>query len=153
MNKLNKHITTLFLTGSLALSMVMNQNLHADELQLKERKGAGRSTELVVDPEFNFSSSHTVTLDITVSDDLNQPMAGVLLKVYAVEDPKRLKGVKRPLKTTLITVLRSDATGAVQRAVEIPEHYRDLKIEKLMMSDTSTKTLKYKGQERMYVKL
>lgn len=153
MNKLNKHITTLFLTGSLALSMAMNQNVHADELQIKQITSAGRSTDLVVDPEFNFSNSKSVILDIIVSDDLNQPSAGVLLKVYAVEDPKRLKGVKRPLKTTLLTVAISDATGAVQREVEIPEHYRDLRIEKMVMSEDSVKQVRYKGQERIHVQL
>lgn len=153
MNKLNKHITTLFLTGSLALSMAMNQTVHANELQLKKRTGAASSTDLVVDPEFNFSNSRSVVLDIIVSNDINQPQPGVLLKVYAVEDPKRLKGVKRPLKTTLLTVAISDTTGAVQREVEIPEHYRDLRIEKMVMSEDSVKQVRYKGQERIHIQL
>lgn len=153
MNKFNKHMTTLFLTGSLALSMAMNQHVHAADKLVEKNDPAGRSTELVVDPQFNFTSSKKVVLDITVSDDLNQPMPGVLLKVYAMEDPKRIKGIKRKLKSTLLTVVRTDATGAVQREVEIPEHYLNLKIEKMVMSDKPATYLSVNGQERIHVQL
>jgi len=151
MNKFKNQIMML-LTGSLALAMTLNQHVHAQSDEAVNEP-AGRSTELVVDPEFNFNSSRKVTLDITVRNDLNQRQSGVLIKVFAVEDPKRVVGVKRKLKTTLISVLRSDDNGNVQREVEIPQHYRDLRIEKQAMSSRPAKDIVIDNQEKIFVKL
>lgn len=153
MNKMNRQTITFLLTGSLALAMALNQHVHAKTSKDKEKKEAGRSTELIVDPNFNFDSSTKVTLDISVTNDLKRPMPDVMLKVYAVEDPKRLGKVKRRLKTTLLTVIRTDATGNAQRQVEIPQHYRDLKVEKMMMSRYPVQYIQLNGEDRVVVDL
>lgn len=150
MSKQKNQMATILLTGSLALAMALNQHVHAKEVVVSKQT-AGRSTELVVDPNFNFVNSNKVTLDISVTNDLKRPLPGVMLKVYAVEDPKRVGNVKRKLKTTLLTVIRTDASGNAQREVEIPEHYRDLKVEKMVMSAKPVRHIRYKGQDRIVV--
>ncbi|BDX08245.1 hypothetical protein [Planctobacterium marinum] len=158
--KTQKPMLSLLLTGSLALSAVMQHaQAKAEVLQptlaakSQTTNKAGSSKELMVSADFDYKTSQKVMLDVTVTNDLKQPEAGVLLKVYAVENPKMLQGVKRPLKVTLLTVLRTDSNGAVQREIEIPAHYRDLQIEKLTLSHNNVKDITYKGQERIVLSL
>ena len=148
MNNMSKQSIAFLLTGSLALAMVTSQHVHAKSDKVKP---ASRSTELVVDPDFNFESSKSVVLDISVTNDQNRPMPGVMLKVYAVEDPKYLNGVKRKLKTALISMIRTDANGNAQRTVEVPQHYRDIKIEKMMLARYTEYRIRLEGQERVVV--
>ena len=152
MSKQKNQTISLMLTGSLALSIAMNQQANARPIEGDKNK-VSRSTDLVVDPSFNFETSRTVSLDIAVTDDLNQPMVGVMVKVFALEDPSRLGNIKRALKSTLITVARTNSEGKVVREVEIPQHYRDLKIEKQTMSANPIKILSVQGQQHISVSL
>lgn len=158
--KTQKQMLSMLLTGSLALSVVMQHaQAKAEALQpsvaakSQTTDKAGSSKELKVSADFDYQTSQQVMLDVTVTNDLKQPEAGVLLKVYAVENPKMLQGVKRPLKVTLLTVLRTDSNGTVQRKIEIPAHYRDLQIEKLTLSHNNVKDITYKGQDRIVLSL
>lgn len=151
MQKNNKQLMTMLITASLALSMSTQSSLANAKDWISTKKKVARSTELRVDPDFNFASSRIIVLDVSVTDELDHATANALLKVYAVEDPKRAAGVKRRLKRTLIAVLRTDEAGFVESFVEVPQHYRDLEIENTQLSMDNKRYLRFQGQSRFSV--
>jgi len=87
----------------------------SDKLDLK----AGTSTELYVEPAFNFDSFKSVSFDITVTDHLNEPVQGVMLSISVIDED--ITNFDDPLlqNKSLLTKVFTDANGQIYVTLEM----------------------------------
>ncbi len=81
---------------------------------------AETSTELYVEPEFNFDSYKSVSFDISVTDHLNQPVADVMLSISVID--AEITSFDDPLlqDKSLLTKVFTDANGQIYVTLEMP---------------------------------
>lgn len=87
----------------------------SDKLDLK----AGTSTELYVEPAFNFDSFKSVSFDISVTDHLNQPVQDVMLSISVID--AEITSFDDPLlqDKSLLTKVFTDANGQIYVTLEM----------------------------------
>jgi len=81
---------------------------------------AEASTELYVEPEFNFDSYKSVSFDISVTDHLNQPTPDVMLSISVID--AEITSFDDPLlqDKSLLIKLFTDANGQIYVTLEMP---------------------------------
>jgi len=108
-----------------AIALLSQSYAQAEETsyQLPEQRleqKAGRSTELYVDPAFNFQTQQQVTLDLLVLDSQGEPIANQL--VFVAGSSVDGEAFSR------LAILRTGETGALYQQLEIGSDIVDLEI-------------------------
>lgn len=148
MNKMNSRFWVLFCRWCATLLMASSPSVYA---YIDMSKTIDRPVESSVDPRLNIEQSTSVDLDISVTNFLNNPVPSVVLKIYAVEASEPSNSARRELKTSLISIVRTDLNGNAQRTVEVPPQYHEIKIIKMMEAARPEYHVRLEGQERVVV--
>lgn len=128
MNKLFRpsiRLLSAALLGALSLS---NHSLASQYQPPSERleSRAGRSTELYVDPAFNFEMHKQVTLDLQAFNADGKPLAN---RFILIKGRSASANILEPEDYSLLAILRTDAAGAVYRSIEIGSDIAQLQIQ------------------------
>jgi len=102
-------------TTGLVEEMPVDYSPDSDKLVDK----AETSTELYVEPEFNFDSYKSVSFDISVTDHLNQPVPDVMLSISVID--AQITSFDDPLlqDKSLLTKVFTDANGQIYVTLEM----------------------------------
>ena len=125
--------------------------LGVSQAALASSDKAGRSTELEVDPHFNFTSHRTITLDVSAIDNKSQPIGNALLRVYVVDPDITELEDKRLQHKSLLTLGRTDAAGWLVTDIEIPQTYRKLLVEVQNMEVEQKQLLEITNEDQLSV--
>jgi len=116
---------------ALVLLSAAISTVHAAEYQpaesLLETK-ADRSNQLYVSPEFNFDNQRRITLDLMAFDDQGDPLINTLVVIKGRASESRYLD-EEPQSYELVSMLRTDDSGAVYREVELADQIDQLQIQ------------------------
>lgn len=90
-----------------------------DDMKLEQ--AASKSEELYVEPEFQFDTFKSVTLDVLLTNNDGQPMVNTLIFVSAIDQNITELDDPELANKSLITVLKTDESGAVYRQLEMSQ--------------------------------
>lgn len=82
---------------------------------------ASSSSELYVEPDFQFDTFKAVTFDLLLTDNEGQPMANTIIFVSAIAQEITELDDPALANKSLISVLKTDASGAVYRQLEMSQ--------------------------------
>ena len=123
----------------LVFTLFMVVNAHAqhdhDADTTKLITKAKRSTDLYVEPAFNFESHRTYTLDFSVTDKDGEPLSGVILLISSIPDDVEDVDDEALLDKSLMSILRTDQYGRVYQQVEAAKIYTNLLVELNMQTE------------------
>lgn len=137
LSKLTKRVLT---RGLMAGLIVFSTSLAA-------QNNASRSTEIDVSPDFKFRTFHSVTLDLSVSDNQGLGLEGEVIRVYAVEEGISSVSDPKLASRELILMTRTDAVGRVYLPFELSHGITNLMFE-IGRHGVNNKVLyTYEGQE------
>ncbi len=114
-----KWILTLLIVAVTSISSV----------QAGDNDKAGKSKELQVAEEFNFTSYRKVRLDISAMDNQNKPIGNALVRVFVIDSDITELEDEGLQKKSLLTMARTDEAGWVEHEVEVPQNFKKLLLE------------------------
>lgn len=103
----------------------INQSADSDKLDIK----AGRSTDLYVEPDFNFQTFYSVMLNIMVTDTQARPVNEALISISAIPYEVTDLSDERLIEKSLLSYVRTDGFGRVYQAIEISNSVKKVLIE------------------------
>ena len=106
-----------------------NETVSYEPEATKLEQEASSSQELYVEPEFHFDTFKSLTLDLLVTDYEGQPMANTMIFVSAIEPGVTELDSPKLANKSLITVLKTDSSGAVYRQLEMSQTVTNLLFE------------------------
>jgi hypothetical protein len=118
------YITALAL---ISFTSFAEQDFDADIQKLNSK--AGKSSDLYVEPSFNFKTFKTVTLDLSVTDNAGMPSANIILRISSVSNNGNTDQEERWAKKSVISLVRTDQFGRIYRQVEMSNSVDTLLIE------------------------
>lgn len=103
----------------------LKQSVESDRLDIK----AERSTDLYVEPNFNFQTYHSILVDIFVNDAQSRPLNEALLSISSI--PYEVNDLSDELivQKSLLSYVRTDGFGRVYQAIEVSNSVKKLLIE------------------------
>lgn len=116
------------------------------------RQKASSSKELYVDPDFDFESHSSYTMDVSVQDSQQQPVAGVLLRVYRVADGEDVDLNAQLEDEALLTIMRTANNGWANRTIEFPQDIENILVLAEYVGIENRKAVKLGGEEHIVVK-
>ena len=114
--------------GLIFCTIVSAQEIHYPDENRLETK-ASRSTQLYVDPAFEFATHKSLTLDISARSDTGEPYRHVMIFVYQVASGIEALDDDRLQQKSLLTILKTDDTGKVFQALEVAQQVDNLLLE------------------------
>lgn len=90
---------------------------------------AGDSTQLYVEPEFQFDTFKTVTFDLQLMDYDGAPVANTMLFLSSIEEGVVALDDPNLANKSLIAVLKTDASGSVYKQVEVDQNVANVLLE------------------------
>jgi hypothetical protein len=90
---------------------------------------AKRSSELYVEPAFNFDSHRVYTLDFSVSTAQGEPLSGVFVRVSSLPMGVEQVDDEALLEKALMTSLMTDQYGRAYQQIEVTKLQTNLLIE------------------------
>lgn len=90
---------------------------------------AGDSTELYVEPDFEFDTAKVITLDLLAKDEFGQPLSKTLLKVSAI--PNEVEDIVDPAvqQGSIVFISATDSNGAIYQQIEVAQTVNKLLLE------------------------
>lgn len=110
-----------FLSVSVVVSCMLLLGINSAHASDK----ASRSTEMVVQPDFNFHSHKTIQLKIQVADDAKQELAQAIVRVYLATDAL-LTAPKSEMGQALLLTGRTNDNGWILRQLQVPVTVNEL---------------------------
>lgn len=86
---------------------------------VKKQTKAQKSGDLYVDPQFDFVTFQSVTLDIYVTDESGEPAEGIVVRLLSIEPDITESADPRIADASLLSISRTDQFGRVFQEVEI----------------------------------
>lgn len=167
MFKQNQDMFKTFIGATLVMaycSVAFSSNVHAsdeEKLQAKPekeviivdpgRQKARSSRELYVDPDFEFSSHSTYTVDVSVQNSQQQPVTGVLLRVYRAADGEEVDINAQLEDDALLTIMRTTDNGWANRTIEFPQDIENILILAEYVGIENRKAVKLGGEAHIVV--
>lgn len=129
MNRLSKHS----LSASMALTAFLAvASMTAAEASANVGGKAGKSTSMVVDPEFNFSTHRTLQLDISVTDDKGVAQGHSMVRIFSLlpdaADPDKQNQQQQEKTYSLMAIASTDEAGWLTMPLDVPSHVTQLKL-------------------------
>lgn len=90
---------------------------------------ASRSTQLYVEPEFNFRTYQSILLDLSVVNTQSMPIHQALLSISAIPTEVNELSDERLVKKSLLGSVRTDGFGRVYQTLEISNSVSKVLIE------------------------
>ncbi len=153
MFKQNQKMTKSMLSATLLAALFASMNLkvaHATTLQETQSK-AGRSTELAVPEDFNFDNYQRVRLDVSITDDLNMPMADQILQFYAIDGVEIDDSGEENLKLSLVALAKSDSAGWLSHYLELPSHVTEVLVKRPDMAMDNARRIDLQQQGEIII--
>ena len=118
-----KHVhKTVAIFATLLLGMG-SQTLVAGE------NDAMRSLQIKVPDAFVFSSHQRVDIDISVTDEAFQPLAGAMIYVFAILSEQDRETGEQMESQHLVHIGRTDGNGWLIQAVDLPHYVDNLRVQ------------------------
>ncbi|MCF2950428.1 hypothetical protein L0668_20125 [Paraglaciecola aquimarina] len=117
-------ITILCLISCMSFA---NQNYDADIQKLQNK--ASKSSDLYVEPEFNFKTYKSITLDIVVTNEFGDPSANVIMRISSLPVGDNIGTDELWAKKSVISLVRTDQFGRVFRQIEVSNSVNSLLLE------------------------
>ena len=122
-----------------------NQGYLPDAQKLNTK--ASQSKDLYVEPDFNFKTFNTYTLELFVSDQNEQPAQGVILRVFSTNDENIQSEDGVPAQKSLLGIVRTDQYGSVYQTIEISQSVKQVLLELNSQSPDNQVLIKLNDQE------
>lgn len=90
---------------------------------------ATKSIDLYAEPDFNFQTFNTYTLELSVRDQAGQPAQGVILRVFSTDDKSVQSKDGLTAQRTLLGIVRTDQYGSVYQTIEISQSVKQVLLE------------------------
>ena len=104
---------------------VVDYSPQVEKLDVK----ASDSTELYVEPDFQFDTYKTVTFDLQVSSYEGEPLTNTILFLSAIEVGVESLDDPRLANKSLIAVMKTDESGSVYKQIEVDQNVANVLIE------------------------
>ena len=108
---------------------------------------ASQSKDLYVEPDFNFQTFNTYTLELYVNDQDGEPAQGVILRIFSTEDENKLPEEGVASQKSLLAIVRTDQYGGVYQTLEISESVNQILLELSSHSPDNQVLIKLADQE------
>lgn len=90
---------------------------------------AGSSTELYVEPQFNFDTHKTLNIEFQISDVEGKPLNNTMVFLSSIGDEVVALDDPNIANKSLLSVLKTDAAGNITKAIEVNQTVTNLLIE------------------------
>ncbi len=124
-------ISLLALSLCFGVTTKAEQNYQSDIQKLNTK--ANRTKDLFVDPNFNFDTYKTLTLDIQVLDISGKPSANKLLRISSIPaieaDNENQDIEKNYVQRSVISLAKTDNFGKVYKQIEVSNLLTSILIE------------------------
>jgi hypothetical protein len=90
---------------------------------------AAQSKDLYVEPDFNFQTFSSYTLELSVNDLDGQPAEGVIMRIFSTDDEHALSESEAVSQKSLLGIVRTDQYGSVYQTIEISKSVKHLLLE------------------------
>lgn len=90
---------------------------------------AAQSKDLYVEPDFNFDTFNTYTLELYVNDQDGEPAQGAILRVFSTNDENIQQKEGVTSQKSLLGIVRTDHYGRVYQTIEISQSVTQVLLE------------------------
>jgi hypothetical protein len=90
---------------------------------------AAQSKDLYVEPDFNFQTFSTYTLELSVNGQDGQPAEGVIMRIFSTGDEHALSENEVVSQKSLLGIVRTDQYGSVYQTIEISKSVKQVLLE------------------------
>jgi len=101
---------------------------------------AAQSKDLYVEPDFNFQTLKTYTLELSVNNQAGQPAQGSILRIYSTDDGLAAQ-------RSLLGIVRTDQYGSVYQTIELSQSVKQVLLELNSQSHDNQVLINLKEQE------
>ena len=147
----NKVPSILHSVAYLCLAMCTINVASADQGYLPDAQKlatkASRSKDLYVEPDFDFKTFNTYTLELSVTDQDQQPAPSVILRVFSTDDENIQSEDGVPAQKSLLGIVRTDQYGSVYQPIEISQSVKQVLLELNSQSPDNQVLIKLTDQE------
>ena len=81
---------------------------------------------MYVEPDFNFQTFNTYTLELFINDQDGQPAQGAILRVFSTDDETIHSEDGQVTQKTLLAMVRTDQDGRVYQTIEISQSVKQI---------------------------
>jgi hypothetical protein len=99
-----------------SVSQALDYQPDADKLS----HGAETSSDLYVEPDFDFNSTKVVTFDVSAADFNDSPLSNRLLAISLIDNGIMDFADQRLQDKSIIAIVKTDTTGRVYLSIEMP---------------------------------
>ena len=90
---------------------------------------AAQSMDLYVEPDFNFQTFKTYTLELSVNNQAGQPAQGAILRIYSTDDENVQSEDGLAAQRSLLGIVRTDQYGSVYQTIELSQSVKQVLLE------------------------
>ena len=142
---------TLYTSAYLCLAVCTVNVANATESYLPDTEKlvtkASQSKDLYVEPDFNFQTFNTYTLELKVNDQDAQPVQGVMLRIFSTDDENVQSEEGVAAQKSLLGIVRTDQYGSVYQTIEISQAVQQVLLELNSQSPDNQVLIKLTDQE------
>jgi hypothetical protein len=108
---------------------------------------AAQSKDLYVEPDFNFQTFNTYTLELFVNDSNGQPLQGVLLRIFSTDAENVGSEESLAAQKSLLGIVKTDHHGSVYQTIEISGSIKQVLLQLNSQSPNNQVLIKLADQE------
>jgi hypothetical protein len=108
---------------------------------------ANQSKDLYVEPDFNFQTFNTYTLELNVNDYEGQPLEGAILRIFSFDGENGKLEDIQPANMSMLGIVRADSYGSVYQTIEISQSVKHILLELHNKSANNQVVIKLAGKE------
>lgn len=147
-----KNLPSILYTGAYLYLAVFTVNVASANVSYqpdikKLTTKAAQSKNLYVEPDFNFQTFNTYTLELSVNDQDGQPASGVILRVFSSKDENVISENEVVSQKSLLAIVRTDQYGSVYQTIEIPKSIKQVLLELNSKSPDNQVLIELENQE------